>query len=110
MKKVFISLTIMSILSFGVTLKDGNIAVENKKYEEAITKEAVKWFEKSANQKNTLGQLNLAIMYQKGFGVEKNSKKTFEYWTKASKQGHEVAQKNLTIFCKESPLSCKKGV
>lgn len=40
-------------------------------------------------------QYNLGFFYQMGFGVQKNYKKAFEYYSKAADQNHSYAQNNL---------------
>ena len=71
-------------------------------------KEAFKIYQEAANEGNNANaQFNTGLMYLKGEGVEKDSSKTFEYWTKSSEQGYEVATNNLKILCKEIPQVCK---
>lgn len=41
-------------------------------------KQAHKWYVKSANQGNDSAQVAIAILYSRGFGVEKNYKKAFD--------------------------------
>jgi TPR repeat protein len=50
---------------------------------------------RSSNQEDPIVQLNLAFLYQHGYGVKKCIKWAFEYYTKAAKQGSTDAQYNL---------------
>lgn len=54
---------------------------------------------------------NLAVAYCSGEGVEINKVKAkvkaYEHFRVAAKQGHQDAQNNLNILCKESPWACK---
>ena len=54
--------------------------------------EAVKWFEKAAQQGDLDGQYNLAIAYYHGFGVKKNLIEAVKWFTKAADQGYAGAQ------------------
>ena len=83
-------------------LRMGTYSVEKKDY-----KKAIDYLNQSINNKNAYANLALAFLYYKGEGVEKDSSKTFEYWTKSSEQGYEVATNNLKILCKEIPQVCK---
>lgn len=50
---------------------------------------------------------NLAVAYYSGEGVEINKVKAYEHLRVAAKQGHQGAQNNLDMLCKESPWACK---
>jgi hypothetical protein len=54
--------------------------------------EAVKWYQKAAEQGNVNGQINLAFMYEKGLGVERNISTAVSWYTQAAKQGDEDAK------------------
>ena len=64
--------------------------------EDKIT--SFKWFEKAAEQGYPLAQLDLAIMYSRGEGVEKDPKKAFEWLCKAANQGEVTSQAILGII------------
>ena len=59
----------------------------NKNYEEAV-----KWYEKAAEQGYPMAQVNLGLMYDDGRGVEQNYEKALELYRKAAEQGHITAQ------------------
>ena len=63
--------------------------------------EAVKWYKKADEQGLAPAQYNLGLMYYKGKGVQLDKIKAYTLWLKAARQGHEGAQHNLDIFCKE---------
>src|SRR5436305_6212210 len=45
---------------------------------------AFKWYTKSANNGYSLGQNNLGICYEKGFGTNKDRNKAIEWYTKSA--------------------------
>ena len=51
-----------------------------------------------ANQGNASAQYNLAVMYYKGKGVQKNNAKAVEWFKQAAKQGHIKSQYNLEVM------------
>jgi TPR repeat protein len=58
--------------------------------------EAVRWYRKSADQGNALGQNNLGSMYQFGLGgLTKDEAEAVKWYRKAAAQGQEKAQENL---------------
>lgn len=54
--------------------------------------EAVKWWQKAAEQENVAAQFNLGVCYENGVGVLQNSELAVFWYTKAAEQGHAVAQ------------------
>ncbi|WP_172920060.1 tetratricopeptide repeat protein, partial [Capnocytophaga canis] len=62
--------------------------------------EAVKWYRKSAEQGNALGQYNLGVMYDYGYGVPKDEAEAVKWYQKSARQGNEDAQKRLKILGK----------
>ena len=58
-------------------------------------KEAVKWFQKAADQGFALAQYNLGVMYEKGQGVGQDFKEAVKWYQKAADQGIADAQNNL---------------
>lgn len=69
--------------------------------------EAIKWYEKSANQGYAEAQYNLGTMYQNAIGVEQDFKKAIKYYKQAAEQGHVEAKENLEAICEENPELCK---
>ena len=59
--------------------------------------EAVKWFQKSAEQGYKWGQYYLAIHYANGNGVEQNYEEAVKWYRKAAEQGHKDAQNRLGV-------------
>lgn len=53
--------------------------------------QAVHWFRKAAEQGHAWGLLNLAMMYDEGWGVEENSGESLNLQTMAAEQGNLVA-------------------
>ena len=64
----------------------------NKNYEEAV-----KWYEKAAEQGYSMAQVNLGNIYYDGKGVEQNYEKAVELYKKAAEQGNAIAQYNLAL-------------
>ncbi len=60
--------------------------------------QAVHWYRKSAEKGFSEAQNNLAIMYFRGWGVEKNLKEALEWFTLASLNGNEQAKTNFEQF------------
>ena len=56
---------------------------------------AVKWWSKSAEQGNMLAQYNLAVMYVRGRGVQRNVDEAVKWYRKAAAQGHQGARQAL---------------
>jgi len=57
--------------------------------------EALKWYQKAASMNHSAAINNLGYMYGRGFGVEIDLKKEFEYTLKAANLGNATAQNNL---------------
>jgi tetratricopeptide (TPR) repeat protein len=60
--------------------------------------EAVKWFRKSAEQGDTLGQCRLGYIYQYGYGVDKDYTEAVKWYRKAADQGSAWGQCNLGVM------------
>ena len=58
-------------------------------------KEAVKWFQKAAEQNNARAQFNLGCCYDRGQGVAKDEKEAAKWFRKAAEQNFARAQLNL---------------
>ena len=57
--------------------------------------EAIKWFEKAANQENTDALFMLGAIYQNGMGVSVNLNKAANLYQKASNKGDIAATREL---------------
>jgi TPR repeat protein len=84
--------------------KNNNIRELNEyrlQQNESILNGAINYFEGqfrqyiSSNQDDPITQLNLAFLYQHGYGVRKNIRWALEYYTKSAEQGNTDAQYNL---------------
>lgn len=65
-------------------------------------KQAFLWWQKSAASNNPVAQFNLALCYDRGFGVARNYKLAVVMFSQAAAQNHEDAQKVLCdIYCDE---------
>jgi TPR repeat protein len=60
--------------------------------------EALKWFQKAAQQGLSEAQYNTGVMYYQGKGVTLDYTKAFEWFNKAAKQNNPKAQYNLGIM------------
>ena len=58
-------------------------------------KEAIKWYNKSAEQRNALSQCNLGYMYESGDGVIKDKEEAIKWYKKSAEQGNGDAKKAL---------------
>ncbi|MBI5773624.1 MAG: SEL1-like repeat protein [Verrucomicrobia bacterium] len=57
--------------------------------------EAVKWFQKAAEQNHAKAQYNLGALYANGEGVMKDEAQAVKWFRKAAEQNHAKAQYNL---------------
>jgi TPR repeat protein len=81
---------------------DKEVAAKLREEANLLFKEAVSWFRKSADQGNSQAQLNLGVMYQKGFGTEENNEQAVSnneqavsWFRKSAEQDNSDAQLNL---------------
>jgi TPR repeat protein len=58
-------------------------------------KEAVRYYQLSADQGNAKAQNNLGFMYEQGHGVDRDDKEAVRYFQLSADQGNAVAQCNL---------------
>ena len=61
-------------------------------------KEAIKWYQKAADQGYAEWQCNLGVMYYEGKGVEQDFKEAIKWNQKAADQGYARAQNNLGVM------------
>ena len=59
--------------------------------------QAMRWYQKAADQSHTLAQFNLAIMYAAGQGVSRDEAKSMEWMQKAADLGDAGAQYHLGL-------------
>ncbi len=69
-----------------------------------------KLLEQAAAQEHAHAQYNLAVMYQKGDGVEQNLQKSFFWYEKAANAGLAIAQYNLGMIYFEGKVVEKDEV
>lgn len=60
--------------------------------------DAVKWFQKAADQNDPAGEYGLGLMYSKGEGVKQDSTKALEYITRAAEKDHYDAVSALVAI------------
>lgn len=65
---------------------------DNAYYKINDLSEAIKWYEKAAEQGNAYAQYCVGYMYQWGKGVEQSYVEAFRWYKKAAEQGHADAQ------------------
>jgi len=58
--------------------------------------EAVKWYQKAAQQTNHVALFSLARMYENGQGVARDRAEALKYYRRAADEGYEVAQRILS--------------
>jgi len=90
MKKIIISILLLSSLVYAGLVNDGLNALKHENY-----KEAAKLWRKAANQGNAVAQYDLGLMYDYGKGVKQNYFKAVKWYRKATNQGAARAQYNL---------------
>jgi len=76
----------------------GRIYRGNKEVTQEVAQdyaESVKWYTKAAKQGNTLSQTWLGIMYDLGWGVNKDNKEANKWYRKAADQNDTLAQLRL---------------
>ena len=56
------------------------------------------WFDKLAEQGNAEAQYNLAVMYHRGEGVERDYSMAKQWYKKSAEQGNAMAQYNLAVM------------
>ena len=71
--------------------------------------EAVKWFQKAAEQGNATAQYILGVAYAEGKGVEQDYKEAVKWFQKAAEQGHAEAQENLRRYCTGASTTDRSG-
>ena len=67
--------------------------------------EAVKWFQKAAEQANSEGMFGLGSMYNRGDAVEKNPELGFEWFLKAAEQNYIPAMRVCAYAYEEGNLN-----
>lgn len=58
---------------------------------------AAPWYRLAAEKGHAKAQNNLGTLYQRGFGIEKNSVEAVQWYRAAAEQGEPVAQYNLAV-------------
>jgi TPR repeat protein len=67
--------------------------------------QAAEWYRKAADQCHVLAQFNLAMMYAKGQGVDRNDAESVIWFGKAARQGDAGAQFHLGKTCHRASLA-----
>ena len=60
--------------------------------------QAFSWCSKAANQGLNLAQLNLALMYEEGFGCKANPSKALDLYRESAEKGCSEAQHKLGVI------------
>jgi TPR repeat protein len=64
-------------------------------------KEAVKWYQKAADQGDAMAQFNLGAMYGNGQGVEQDNVTAYAWWDIAATNGAQRAKNNKSVVAKK---------
>jgi hypothetical protein len=80
-------------LTLSQLILKGRKAAQNKDY-----KEAIKWFEKSVEQGDILGQTYLGFMYYQGLGVSQDYNQAAEWFAKAAEGNEPIGQNYLGLL------------
>lgn len=67
-------------------------------------KKCVYWYEKACRQNHAEAYNNLARLYEKGEGCEKNIKLAYKLYKKSAELGSELGKKNYKITLKEKRI------
>lgn len=87
------------------------VAEQKKHKDKTITRQAIKWYRKAAQEGHAESQNNLGLLYHRGHGLPKDMEKALFWIRKSAKQGYEVAQKNLPrLDRKEQNQGQKRGL
>lgn len=71
------------------------LELARKCWDNEVYEDAFKWYERAATQNNAEGIYGLGLCYKKGFGAEKDEKKAFQCFLKATDLGLLEAQFEL---------------
>jgi TPR repeat protein len=66
-----------------------------------ITKKALHWYKKAAEQNYALGQYNLGLLYVKGQGASRNYVRAHMWWNIAASDGYSNGKKGRDIVEKK---------
>ena len=88
-RSLILGLLLHSPVLFAGPLEDGHNAFDNKQYERAY-----KIWLPLAEQGDPEAQYNIALLYMKGNGVEKDERTALSWFTRAGEQGMADAQYN----------------
>ena len=70
----------------------------NGHFVEQDNRNAIEWWEKSAEQGDAVSQYNCGVMYDNGLGVEQSYEKAIYWYEKSAEQGYVYAQNNLACM------------
>ena len=93
MKKIILSILLLSSLMYANLLNDGLNAAKNGNY-----KKAAKLWKKAANQGVAAAQYNLGGLYYNGQGVRQNKSKAKKLYGNACDGGYEPGCHNYKIL------------
>jgi TPR repeat protein len=57
--------------------------------------EAMKWFQKAADQGNAIAEADVGVMYDNGQGVQRDYAEAMKWYRKAADQGNAIGQNNI---------------
>jgi len=97
MKKIFGLASLLMVAgitttSFADALSEGKIALEQKKYSDAIT-----LFTKACDEGNAKGCLNLGSMYEYGEGIAQNKYKASSLYAQACRAHEALGCSNMAL-------------
>lgn len=85
-----LAIFVISCAQKAASFEDGLSEAKNGRYSNAL-----KIWTELANQDNVLAQTNLGILYENGWGVEKDYQQAYLWYKKAAAKGEMNAQHNL---------------
>lgn len=93
MKKLLLTLSALSVITFGGNYEDGLKAYKTGDYEQAVD-----FWQKAAENGHVEATYNLGCMYASGRGVKQDYKKASEFCQKAAENGYVKALFNLGVM------------
>lgn len=102
MKKVVVLIALVLCLH-GASTKE-LIAQAGKAFNDKEYDKAVNYFAEACDNGDTDGCINLAVLYDRGWGIQKDLKKAVIYYTKACDGGEAMGCTGLGVFYKEGRI------
>jgi hypothetical protein len=97
-QKIAIGLVAVALIVGSMTAHADDFSVGFRAYQRGDYANALRIFQQLAEQGETLGQIYLGLMYEKGQGVAQDYAEALRWYRKAADQGEALAQINLGVM------------